>query len=52
MKKLNTIILISEENDEQGNLLLGTLYGIRAMADVAADSESVVTTDGTLRQIS
>ena len=36
-----------KENDIQSDLLLSTLNGIRAVADVTANSKSKVATDGT-----
>jgi hypothetical protein len=44
-------IINLKENVSQSDLLLGTFYSVRAMADVAADSESIVTTDGTFALI-
>ena len=39
--------LVGDGEYLQSNLLLGALNGVRTVADVAADSQSKVTTDGT-----
>lgn len=39
-------VCVGEGEDLQSNLLLRALNGVRAVADVTADSESEVATDG------